>query len=47
MALPSFTPRLGNKRSDTEVLLSGKHLGDKFRQLFDVRPGSTKADLDK
>jgi len=47
MASSSVAPRLGNRRSDTEVFLSGKHLGNKFHQLFDVRPGSTKPDLDK
>ena len=46
MATPSFT-RQGYKRSDAEILLSGKHLGHEFHQLFDVRSGNTKAALEK
>jgi len=46
MATPSFS-RQENKRSDAEIFLSGKHLGNKFHLLFDARPGSTKSALDK
>jgi len=39
--------RHADTRADAELFLSGKQLATKFHQLFDIRPASTKAALDK